>query len=146
MGFKEKKPLYELGGFAKMSDENSTLLANPWANSNSTTGSAPFDQKFYLILNVAVGSRNGWFLYVLSLSLFLPSICYTPLLPLPSNMHIREKRNATKRIDWLIYTPLPTVTRSATSPGWTAQPTHSGRSGTLQTSGSLPGARATRAA
>ena len=44
--------------------EDQTLLANPWALSNSTTGNAPFDQKFYLILNVAVGSRNGWFLYV----------------------------------------------------------------------------------
>lgn len=62
MGFKEKKPLYDLGGFSRMSDENSTLLANPWAHSNSTTGNAPFDERFYLILNVAVGSRNGWFL------------------------------------------------------------------------------------
>jgi beta-glucanase (GH16 family) len=62
MGYKEKKPLYDLGGFSKMTDENQTLLANPWAISNSTSGNAPFDQRFYLILNVAVGSRNGWFL------------------------------------------------------------------------------------
>ena len=42
--------------------ENATLLANPWADSKSTTGNAPFDQDFYLILNVAVGGTNGWFL------------------------------------------------------------------------------------
>jgi hypothetical protein len=42
--------------------ENKTLLDNPWADSKSTTGNAPFDQSFYLILNVAVGGTNGWFL------------------------------------------------------------------------------------
>ena len=34
------------------------VLQNPWVNG---TKSAPFDQSFYLILNVAVGSTNGWF-------------------------------------------------------------------------------------
>lgn len=61
LGYKEKKPLYEFGEFAKMS-ENETLLDNPWAGSTSTSGNAPFDQDFYLILNVAVGGTNGWFL------------------------------------------------------------------------------------
>jgi beta-glucanase (GH16 family) len=61
IGFKQSKPLYDLGEFAKMS-ENDTILANPWSSSNSTTGNAPFDQSFYLILNVAVGGKNGWFL------------------------------------------------------------------------------------
>jgi beta-glucanase (GH16 family) len=61
LGYKEKKPLYEFGDFAAQA-ENSTLLDNPWANSTSTTGNAPFDQDFYLILNVAVGGTNGWFL------------------------------------------------------------------------------------
>jgi beta-glucanase (GH16 family) len=61
IGFKQSKPLYDLGQFAKMS-ENDTILANPWSSSNSTTGNAPFDQSFYLILNVAVGGKNGWFL------------------------------------------------------------------------------------
>lgn len=42
--------------------ENQTLLANPWEGSNSTTGNAPFDQRFYLVMNVAVGSRTGRFL------------------------------------------------------------------------------------
>lgn len=61
IGYKEKNPLYEFGNFAAQS-ENDTLLANPWINSTSTTGNAPFDQEFYLILNVAVGGTNGWFL------------------------------------------------------------------------------------
>ncbi|KPM42899.1 hypothetical protein AK830_g3612 [Neonectria ditissima] len=61
IGFKKSKPLYDLGGFSEMS-ENQTLLANPWASSTSTTGNAPFDQSFYLVLNVAVGGTNGWFL------------------------------------------------------------------------------------
>ncbi|KAG5923836.1 hypothetical protein E4U42_004824 [Claviceps africana] len=61
VGFKPEMPLYELGGFSRMT-ENSTLLANPWTKSNATDGNAPFDQKFFLILNVAVGSNNGWFL------------------------------------------------------------------------------------
>ncbi|KAG8412867.1 hypothetical protein J3458_013300 [Metarhizium acridum] len=61
MGFDRARPLYDLGRFASMA-ENQTLLANPWAMSNSTTGNAPFDQSFYLILSVAVGSKNGWFL------------------------------------------------------------------------------------
>ncbi|KFZ13159.1 hypothetical protein V501_03864 [Pseudogymnoascus sp. VKM F-4519 (FW-2642)] len=39
---------------------NNTLLPNPWAGSKNR--GAPFDQEFYLVMNVAVGSRNGWFL------------------------------------------------------------------------------------
>ncbi|GAO17284.1 hypothetical protein UVI_02063460 [Ustilaginoidea virens] len=61
VGFHATKPLYDLGGFARVA-ENQTLLANPWAMSSSTTGNAPFDQRFHLILDVAVGSNNGWFL------------------------------------------------------------------------------------
>ncbi|KAJ3546946.1 hypothetical protein NM208_g1757 [Fusarium decemcellulare] len=61
LGYKGSKPLYEFGQFAKMS-ENETLLDNPWVDSTSSTGNAPFDQSFYLILNVAVGGTNGWFL------------------------------------------------------------------------------------
>ncbi|KAK9778118.1 putative Gram-negative bacteria binding protein [Seiridium cardinale] len=34
---------------------------NPWNSSNSETLNAPFDQEFYLILNVAVGSSGGFF-------------------------------------------------------------------------------------
>jgi hypothetical protein len=42
--------------------ENSTLLDNPWKN--SVNNNAPFDQEFFLILNLAVGGRTGWFAYV----------------------------------------------------------------------------------
>jgi beta-glucanase (GH16 family) len=42
--FKESNPLWKKGGFSSMTTENGT-----------------FDQKFYLILNVAVGAQNGWF-------------------------------------------------------------------------------------
>lgn len=58
--FYAKDPLWDRGDFASKS-VNDTLASNPWANSTSTTGNAPFDQEFYLILNVAVGSKNGWF-------------------------------------------------------------------------------------
>ncbi|TKY89774.1 hypothetical protein EX895_001071 [Sporisorium graminicola] len=42
-------------------DKNGVLIPppNPWLLSNSKA--APFDQYFYLILNVAVGSTNGYF-------------------------------------------------------------------------------------
>lgn len=58
--FHADKTLWQKGGFSEKS-ENDTLVANPWLNTTSTTGNAPFDQEFYLILNVAVGARNGWF-------------------------------------------------------------------------------------
>ncbi|OAA72483.1 Concanavalin A-like lectin/glucanase, subgroup [Cordyceps fumosorosea ARSEF 2679] len=62
IGFDKKKGLYDKGAFAKQTSENDTLLDDPWTTSNSTTGNAPFDQSFYLILNVAVGGTNGFFL------------------------------------------------------------------------------------
>jgi beta-glucanase (GH16 family) len=41
------------------SNANGTRLVDPW----SSTGrlSTPFDQDFYLIINLAVGGTNGWF-------------------------------------------------------------------------------------
>ncbi|KAB5525521.1 concanavalin A-like lectin/glucanase domain-containing protein [Coniochaeta sp. 2T2.1] len=59
--FTAHNPMWSRGSFAEKS-ENNSLFTNPWETSTSTTGNAPFDKKFYLILNVAVGSRNGWFL------------------------------------------------------------------------------------
>lgn len=59
--FHANRGLWAKGDFSGDS-ENNTLITNPWAVSNSTTGNAPFDQEFYLIMNVAVGSKNGWFL------------------------------------------------------------------------------------
>lgn len=52
------QPLWTRGNFP-LSDANGTRLVDIW----SQTGryQTPFDQEFYLILNVAVGGTNGWF-------------------------------------------------------------------------------------
>lgn len=50
--------LYARGGFP-LSDSNGTTLVDPWSQTGNPA--TPFDQDFYLILNVAVGSTNGWF-------------------------------------------------------------------------------------
>ena len=42
-----------------LSNSNGTTLTNPWVNDPNLN--APFDQEFYLIINLAVGSTNGWF-------------------------------------------------------------------------------------
>ncbi|CCG81819.1 Predicted protein [Taphrina deformans PYCC 5710] len=47
------------GGIDSVLDSLGTPVPNPW--SSSPLKAAPFDQHFYLILNVAVGSYNGWF-------------------------------------------------------------------------------------
>ena len=52
------KPFWERSGFAETT-ANGTKQGDPW----SSTGrpQTPFDQEFYLILDVAVGGRNGFF-------------------------------------------------------------------------------------
>ncbi|KAG6830499.1 hypothetical protein H0H87_007856, partial [Tephrocybe sp. NHM501043] len=54
------KPFFQRGEFPEVVFNGSSLVAlqNPWINGTNAT---PFDQEFYLILNVAVGSTNGWF-------------------------------------------------------------------------------------
>jgi len=52
------QPLWERGGFP-LSDSNGTRFQDPW--SQTGRDQTPFDQEFYLILNVAVGGTNGWF-------------------------------------------------------------------------------------
>lgn len=53
-------PLFARGNFPAF-DVNGTVR-NPWIESEAAgRKNAPFDQKFYLILNVAVGGQNGWF-------------------------------------------------------------------------------------
>ncbi|EIM84966.1 glycoside hydrolase family 16 protein [Stereum hirsutum FP-91666 SS1] len=53
-------PFFQRGDFpASVTNASSEIiLQNPWANSGN---SAPFDQPFYLILDVAIGGTNGWF-------------------------------------------------------------------------------------
>lgn len=52
------QPLWARGNFP-LSDSNGTRLIDPW--SQTGRDQTPFDQDFYLILNVAVGGTNGWF-------------------------------------------------------------------------------------
>ncbi|KAJ6477596.1 concanavalin A-like lectin/glucanase domain-containing protein [Mycena sanguinolenta] len=59
---------FSKGGFWKRGDFPTTVkdarsgqtivLQDPWLNGTRAT---PFDQDFYLIMNVAVGGTNGWF-------------------------------------------------------------------------------------
>ncbi|KAJ6589374.1 concanavalin A-like lectin/glucanase domain-containing protein [Mycena capillaripes] len=55
-----KKSFWEFGDFPTVvqNGTESVVLENPWVNG---TKAAPFDQSFYLIMNVAVGGTNGWF-------------------------------------------------------------------------------------
>lgn len=46
------------GGFYEMSNLPSQGIPNPWAGGSKM---APFDQEFFIILNVAVGGTNGFF-------------------------------------------------------------------------------------
>uniref|UniRef100_A0A8H7Y360 GH16 domain-containing protein n=1 Tax=Psilocybe cubensis TaxID=181762 RepID=A0A8H7Y360_PSICU len=54
------EPFFKRGQFPDVINNGSSLVAleNPWINGTNAT---PFDQEFYLILNVGVGSTNGWF-------------------------------------------------------------------------------------
>ena len=50
-------PLWQRGDFPT-SDSNGTMITDPWTRGGIN---APFDQEFFLIINVAVGGTNGWF-------------------------------------------------------------------------------------
>ncbi|KAI0315683.1 glycoside hydrolase family 16 protein [Amylostereum chailletii] len=54
------EPFFERGDFpASVSNASQEIiLNNPWVGRGN---SAPFDQPFYLILDVAIGGTNGWF-------------------------------------------------------------------------------------
>jgi beta-glucanase (GH16 family) len=51
-------PFFKKGHFP-LTDSNGTRLDDPWSYTGNDA--TPFDQNFYLILNVAVGGTNGWF-------------------------------------------------------------------------------------
>ncbi|KAG6889282.1 hypothetical protein C0992_005758 [Termitomyces sp. T32_za158] len=55
-----KQSFWDRGDFPPVvqNGTESIILNNPWVNG---TTAAPFDQSFYLIMNVAVGGTNGWF-------------------------------------------------------------------------------------
>ena len=52
------KPLWGRGKFP-LANGNGTAFVDPWSQTGNP--STPFDQDFYLIMNVAVGGTNGWF-------------------------------------------------------------------------------------
>jgi beta-glucanase (GH16 family) len=52
------QPMWQRGNFAQAST-NGTRLDDIWSQTGNPN--TPFDQRFYLILNVAVGGTNGWF-------------------------------------------------------------------------------------
>ncbi|KAL6924110.1 hypothetical protein FSST1_001384 [Fusarium sambucinum] len=56
--FTKNKNMWEYGKFAGVT-VNKTVHKDTWSQTGRSN--TPFDQPFYLILNVAVGSTNGWF-------------------------------------------------------------------------------------
>ena len=52
------KSMWKRGKFPP-SNSNGTALVDPW--SHTGRDNTPFDQEFYLVLNLAVGGTNGWF-------------------------------------------------------------------------------------
>jgi hypothetical protein len=52
------KPMWTRGNFPHQ-DSNGTSVEDLWGKSGRAQ--TPFDQHFYLIINLAVGGRNGWF-------------------------------------------------------------------------------------
>src|SRR4051812_35034937 len=52
------EPFWNWGKFP-LADGNGTCLQSPWASTGSNI--SPFDQDFYLVINVAIGGTNGWF-------------------------------------------------------------------------------------
>lgn len=51
-------PLWERGEFP-LTGPNGTRYIDPWSQTGRK--STPFDQPFYLVINVGVGATNGWF-------------------------------------------------------------------------------------
>lgn len=58
VNFSPKQNLWERGNFP-LSSENGTAFVDPWSQTGNPN--TPFDQDFYLIINLAVGGENGWF-------------------------------------------------------------------------------------
>ncbi|KAG8221570.1 glucan 1,3-beta-glucosidase [Butyriboletus roseoflavus] len=56
---------FNVGGFPavamNMSSGNYIEVQDPWSTAYGGTAAAPFDQQFYLLINLAVGGTSGWF-------------------------------------------------------------------------------------
>lgn len=59
LAHKFDESFWELGDFPSATS-NGTQNVNPWSGAENKNA-APFDQEFFLILNVAVGGTNGYF-------------------------------------------------------------------------------------
>lgn len=55
VGFKQ--PFWQKGNFP-VADANGTRFVDPWSQTGRLA--TPFDQDFYLIISLGVGSTNGW--------------------------------------------------------------------------------------
>lgn len=53
-----KKPMWQRGAFPQ-TNGNGSRLTDVWSQTGHKN--TPFDQEFYLIINLAVGGTNGWF-------------------------------------------------------------------------------------
>ncbi|KAJ7234461.1 glycoside hydrolase family 16 protein, partial [Mycena rebaudengoi] len=63
LDMKFNEPFFQRGEFPetfRTPEGKLEALQNPWVNA-TVKNAAPFDQDFYLIMNVAVGSTNSWF-------------------------------------------------------------------------------------
>ncbi|KAM6494910.1 glycoside hydrolase family 16 protein [Amanita muscaria] len=60
LGINQKSSFWKRGGFPQTAQNGSTqvVVNNPWSNSGP---SAPYDQSFYLIVDLAAGGTSGWF-------------------------------------------------------------------------------------
>jgi beta-glucanase (GH16 family) len=56
--FRKNKNMWNYGKFASM-NVNGSAPEDPWSHTGRRN--TPFDQPFYLVLNVAVGATNGYF-------------------------------------------------------------------------------------
>lgn len=61
VNFEPGTNLWDKGKFPAFDEVNGTGIKDPWYHGGEVVPSRPFDQDFYLILNVAVGGTNGWF-------------------------------------------------------------------------------------
>jgi beta-glucanase (GH16 family) len=57
------EPFFKRGNFPAVvtNGTDQIVLKNPWETNATVVNAAPFDQNFYLVMNVAVGGTNGWF-------------------------------------------------------------------------------------
>ena len=63
LGKGKHKSFWDKAGFPSVAQNGSAqaVVTNPYTAAGSYSNSAPFDQNFYLVVNLAVGGTSGWF-------------------------------------------------------------------------------------